>query len=100
MSPRKAADAAEPAPPALAPSAPPHAKAWVPVDEQGRGVRAGLLTIAIVMLGAGCVVALYAAMRIASIWFEDRFVPIVQLAVGGVAIGLGILAVRRLNRKP
>jgi hypothetical protein len=62
-------------------------------------VRAGLLTIAILVLGVGCIIALYAAMRIASIWFEARFVPIVQLAVAGAAISLGILAVRRLNRK-
>lgn len=77
-----------------APAAP---QAWEALPERARGVRAGLLTIAVIMLGAGCIVAFYAALRIASVWFEHQYVPIVQLAVAGAIIGLAVLAVRRLN---
>lgn len=88
-----------PAQPSEAPPAGARPAGWTHVADQSRGVRAGLLTIAIVMLGVGCIVALYSSMRIASIWFEDRFVPIVHLAIAGLAIWAGITAVRRLNRK-
>ena len=108
MTPRKATEpeATEPAQDpsaAQAPASPERptqvAKAWEPVAAQQRGVRAGLLTLAIVMLGVGCVTAFYAAMRIASIWFERQYVPIAQLVVAGIVIAACVRAIRGLNRR-
>ena len=84
--------------PAVAPSPPTPAPArWQAVETQ-RGVRTGLLTIAIILLGVGCITAFYAAMRIASIWFEARFVPIAQLVVAAVVITVCVRVIRGLNK--
>lgn len=80
-------------------TAAPEAPAWqaMPEGSAGRSVRVAGLTIALVLLAAACITAFYASLRIASIWFEPRFVPIAQLVVAGVVIAACIGVVRRLK---
>lgn len=91
---------AEASPVATSPT-PPSAAAWEHVRETPteRAVRGAGLAIAILLFAVAAVIALYNVMRIASIWFEARFVPIVQFVLAG-AIMFGCYAVlRRLTRR-
>lgn len=106
MSARKVPEPAEepePAPPAPEPAAPERpamvARAWDPVESRQRGVRVGLLVIAVIMLAVGCITAFYASMRIASIWFDRQYVPIAQLVVAGIVIAACVRTIRGLNRR-
>lgn len=96
-----ASSAVQDAPGAPSPSHPaPSDAAWRHVPERNatQATRAVGLTIALLLLGVACIVAFYSAMRIASIWFQARYVPIAQLAVAGVTIAVCVLVVRRLRR--
>lgn len=72
---------------------------WEPVADKGASpVRVTGLTIALVLLAASCITMFYAALRIASIWFEPRFVPVAQLIVAGLGIAVCLLVIRRLKQ--
>lgn len=80
------------------PTAP--ALAWRPMPERlsrPEAARNAMLAIALILLAAACITAFYAALRITSIWFETRFVPIAQLVVAGLVIALCVVVVRRIK---
>ena len=74
--------------------------AWEHVRETGtdRAVRGAGLAIALILFAVGAIIALYNAMRIASIWFESRFVPIVQFLLASAVMFGCYAALRRLRR--
>ncbi|MEK6974853.1 MAG: hypothetical protein AABY18_00760 [Candidatus Thermoplasmatota archaeon] len=86
-----------PAPEVAAPSPPTQ---WQRVERTPTEVvRNTVLAIALILLAAACVTAFYAALRIASIWFEARFVPIAQLVVAGFVIAVCVAVVRRVKSR-
>ena len=80
--------------------APPGPTAWEHVRETqtDRAVRSAGLALALLLFAVAAVIALYNAMRIASIWFEPRFVPIVQFVLAGAIMYGCYAALRRLKK--
>lgn len=79
-------------------SAPPAAWQHIAEDRSDRAVRGAGLAIAILLFAVAAIIALYNVMRIASIWFEPRFVPIVQFILASAVMFGCYAALRRLKR--
>ena len=94
----------EPEDASSAPASPPeplNPAAWTHVREtqSDRAVRGAGLAIALLLFAVAAIIALYNAMRIASIWFESRFVPIVQFILASAIMFGCYAALRRLTRR-
>ena len=87
--------------PAASASAPPASPAWqhIAEDRADRAVRGAGLALAILLFAVAAIIALYNVMRIASIWFEARYVPIVQFILAAAVMFGCYAALRRLTRR-
>jgi hypothetical protein len=93
-------DEASDAAPAASSSPTPPA-AWEHVRESGteRAVRGAGMAIALLLFAVAAIIALYNAMRVASIWFESRYVPIVQFLLASAVMFGCYAALRRLTKR-
>lgn len=85
--------------PTPTPAADPAAWQHVRETQADRAVRGAGLAIALLLFAVAAIIALYNAMRIASIWFESRYVPIVQFVLASAIMFGCYAALRRINRR-